>query len=64
MNVQWIYKELKMLRLLRFLITGSWHEHKWIEVKHVKTINSDGDYYKDEYLCRCEKCGTMKSFKL
>lgn len=57
-----------MLRLLRFLWTGSWHEHKWEHVEKNKVYAEvDGKqssmprYF--ERVCKCEHCGTIKVFR-
>lgn len=55
-----------MLRILRFLWTGSWHEHIW---ETVKTVEVDGGYRGcppsrtwTRFYCRCKVCGTIKKF--
>lgn len=52
-----------MFRLLRFLITGSWHEHKYKTIQTGPIIAEGyekpiGQYYIKE----CE-CGKIKTFK-
>jgi hypothetical protein len=52
-----------MLRLLRFLITGSWHAHKWAvlaEGSITKTTNPDEPVIGHWYHLRCETCGEVK----
>lgn len=52
-----------MLRLLRFLVTGSWHEHCW------ETFNRGGVAWNPKdggglkyyiYHMRCKTCGNLK----
>lgn len=54
-----------MLKLLRFLWTGSWHEHEWetIEVEKTQSIGMDSMRVKNEttiYTLRCKSCGEIK----
>jgi len=57
-----------MLKLLRFLITGSWHEHKWEIVKEFVTKiyswNCDDKPNKIQhlYIQKCEGCGKLQEF--
>jgi len=59
-----------MIRLLRFIITGSWHEHKWeTEDKDEVTIWLDENSkipmrYVTTYVQKCVVCGKLKSFKV
>jgi len=46
-----------MIRLLRFLVTGYWHIHKW-EIEHV----SCGECL--AYVQRCAICGKMRRFRV
>ena len=57
-----------MLKLLRFLITGSWHEHKWEIIERYK---ADIYTWKSEYkpektqhtiIQKCEVCGKLQEF--
>ncbi len=56
-----------MFRLLKFLFTGSWHEHQWKIIKIVKVCDFDasGAEYQmgRKYIQQCEKCGKMKKFQ-
>jgi len=57
-----------MIRLLRFIITGSWHEHKWELEKEWKaeTFLDDDKYpYKTAryFIQKCSVCGKLKLFK-
>ena len=60
-----------MIRLIRFLITGSLHEHTWIEVEDFNTAvwwggKKEGelpDCFIRTYLQKCSECGKMKVFK-
>jgi hypothetical protein len=57
-----------MIRLLRFLITGSWHEHTWVIENELKTVcypdKSDKfpSGYINIYVQKCTVCGKLKSF--
>jgi hypothetical protein len=51
-----------MIRLIKFLFTGSWHEHKWETIK-VRTVESDSGGRWFVYECKCETCGKIKGFK-
>ncbi len=48
-----------MIRLIRFLITGDWHLHKWKIIKEgpFKVNNSYAGYY---YNLQCVTCGKVK----
>jgi len=55
-----------MLRLLKFLITGSWHEHKW-EDKDTDDTNIFADEksklpirFVRTYVQKCAVCGKLK----
>lgn len=50
-----------MIRIIRFIITGSWHEHEWEELDLLRVNNSahGGAIYERVYL-RCKKCGNWK----
>jgi predicted restriction endonuclease len=59
-----------MFRLIKFLITGSWHEHEWEEIDSVTTdyFNSrkfrDGELptrTKRTYVYQCKKCGIHRT---
>lgn len=55
-----------MLRLLKFLFTGSFHEHKYVPIDHHKCNTWEGSYSSrpvaivHTYVGRCE-CGKIKS---
>ena len=49
-----------MIRLLRFLLTGDWHLHKW-ETIDQKRRDSKYETW-TRYYCRCTVCGTHKKF--
>jgi hypothetical protein len=52
-----------MIRLLRFLITGDWHLHKWDDyTAHPMTF--EGFTFGKAYVLRCNTCGKMKTFKV
>ena len=48
-----------MLKLLRFIWTGSWHEHEWEIYDHGKIIR-DGGPRATWYDLRCKTCGSMR----
>lgn len=50
-----------MLRLLRFLITGSWHEHKWKIIKEGVWVCADNHTKGTYYNLQCEICGNVKN---
>ena len=52
-----------MIRLLRFLWTGSWHMHEYKIVKSGPIVNSNDSNIGTYYECRCDKCGKMKFYK-
>jgi len=58
-----------MLRLIKFLFTGSWHECIYLPVDHHKTSTYSGSYSQrphtitHTYVSRCE-CGNMRSKKV
>ena len=60
-----------MIRLLKFLITGSWHEHKW-EIYRTSNVTEypDGDKnrmpvgYVTTYIQKCAVCGKLKVTKV
>ena len=54
-----------MLKLIRFLITGSWHEHKWEIIKETPVQNFDGITRQPtgkftRYTMQCKGCGDIK----
>jgi hypothetical protein len=57
-----------MIRLLRFLITGSWHEHKWEIMEKYNDIhywNADDKLPCSEirhYIQKCAVCGKLDEF--
>ncbi len=59
-----------MLRLLRFLIFGDWHMHRWETIREVD-IYDCGTYNNpnsipiaNKYECRCAICGKIKRFRV
>lgn len=51
-----------MWRIIKFIITGYWHEHKWIDIDTTKVTDlASGDRFKRFY-CKCEICGIHKVF--
>ena len=60
-----------MIRLLKFLITGSWHEHSWVIYDENETkIYGDENteqlpiQIKKTYVQKCIGCGKLKVFKV
>lgn len=56
-----------MIRLIRFLITGDWHLHKWKTICKVDVYGefAEADDYPryNKYDCKCEVCGIHKTFR-
>jgi len=58
-----------MIRLLRFLVTGDWHTHKWEIEDANKAILCDlslgGKPYGERltYIQKCAACGKMRRFR-
>jgi hypothetical protein len=50
-----------MIRLIKFLFTGSWHEHKW-KILTERIVNTADGQRLIMYECQCETCGTIKGF--
>lgn len=51
-----------MIRLLRLLLTGDWHLHKWRIIEETQYRDSlSGSEWTRRY-CQCEHCGTIKVF--
>ena len=48
-----------MLRLLRFLLTGDWHLHKWKLLKEARAMEGEKPIGSIYYL-QCVKCGNTK----
>ena len=55
-----------MWRLLKFIVTGSWHEHEWETTKEEELYtNEDYKYaWKTRYTMKCKGCGNMKKKEL
>lgn len=51
-----------MLRLLKFLWTGSWHECNWEYFRKIKVYEKDNDRMPIayEYHLKCKTCGNIK----
>lgn len=55
-----------MIRILRFLWTGSWHEHEWDFVEQINVwydFNNDNAPRRRDNVCKCKHCGVFKTFK-
>ena len=49
-----------MWRIIKFIFTGSWHEHKW-KIHHQGTIYNEQDQPTGHfYDLQCEICGVLK----
>jgi hypothetical protein len=56
-----------MFRLLRFLVTGSWHTHQWdiITVHELyEHRGSEEHIVAFEYILQCKGCGNIKATKV
>lgn len=51
-----------MIRLLRFLLTGDGHMHRW-EIMSKGTLTWRGSKIGNYYECRCSVCGKIKEFQ-
>jgi hypothetical protein len=54
-----------MVRLLKFLVTGIWHQHKWKILERVPLTTNYGDGYTSRHTrtyCQCEICGVPRTF--
>jgi len=49
-----------MLRLIRFLITGSWHEHEWVVIREGELTSHCGARG-TRYILQCKTCGDIKN---
>lgn len=52
-----------MKKLLRFLWTGSWHDHYWEVYKETTMVDKDDVRIGDKFVLQCKHCGEMKLFK-
>lgn len=48
-----------MLRLIRWLILGDAHSHKWVIIQKVNVTEGNKIYSEKRYL-QCEICGNIK----
>lgn len=48
-----------MIRLLKFLFTGSWHEHNWTVIES-GTLGSNGRVNGHRHILQCSGCGNIK----
>jgi len=57
-----------MIRLLRFLITGSFHEHQYKIIQRISIYDSERPELKNpiyyQYVSRCEECGKIIDSKI
>ncbi len=50
------------MKIIRFLITGSWHEHKWVQMEKYEMLGNDTKKIIGiTYILKCEICGNIKS---
>jgi hypothetical protein len=52
-----------MKKLLRFLWTGSWHDHSWEVYKETMIVDKNDVPIGEKYALRCKDCGEMKIVK-
>ncbi len=50
-----------MIRLLRFLVTGDWHLHRWRVIESATCTDDFNRRWTRRY-CQCEHCGKIKVF--
>ena len=48
-----------MIRILKFLFTGSWHEHKWETIAR-GSLHQGRSLVGQRYTMRCDCCGEIK----
>jgi hypothetical protein len=48
-----------MIRILKFLFTGSWHEHQW-EVIEKGSLKQGGRVIGYRHILQCKHCGNIK----
>lgn len=57
-----------MIRFLKFLITGSWHEHHYVNVEKISVYDSGNPNAKMpiafEYIIQCKECGKIKKKRI
>lgn len=53
-----------MLRLIRFLLTGDLHLHKWKTIAKGPIVDNSRTRTGTYYECQCEVCGKIKGFSL
>lgn len=56
-----------MWRLLKFIVTGSWHEHEWETIKEEELynlVNGKWENTHTRYTMKCKGCGNMKKKEL
>ena len=57
---------LFMFRLLKFLLIGDFHLHKWQVIRKVDIYDEDCEKAPTgrKYECSCHHCGVIKSFRV
>lgn len=53
-----------MLRLLRFLVTGSWHLHSWAPIEAGPVLGERGTKKGMIYVSRCKECGKISKTQI
>lgn len=48
-----------MIRILRFLFTGSWHEHNWETVRTDRLVDENRVAIGSRHILRCKECGKI-----
>lgn len=54
-----------MIRLLRFLWTGSWHDHQWETIGQNSFTDDWGLWLRHgtQHILQCKTCGNIKKVK-
>jgi len=54
-----------MIRLIRWLIFGEAHIHKWTTIENIDVYNSSSSTLPtaSKYVCRCDTCGKIKVYR-
>ena len=53
-----------MPRLIRWLLTGSGHEHEWETLWEAELLGEDDKIRGHQFACRCKTCGRIRDFKV
>jgi hypothetical protein len=52
-----------MKKLLRFLWTGTWHDHHWEVYQETIIVDDDDVRIGNKFTLQCKTCGEMKVFR-